>query len=70
MNVGAVRPRVMLPDRRRELGFQSPVPNPQPLQLTSPDVIHEEEALGKAYDGRLMRRLLRYARPYHALVFG
>jgi ATP-binding cassette subfamily B protein len=32
--------------------------------------VHDEEALGKAYDGRLMRRLLRYARPYHALVFG
>jgi ATP-binding cassette subfamily B protein len=26
--------------------------------------IHEEEILGKAYDGRLMRRLLRYLRPY------
>ncbi|HEX7117317.1 MAG TPA: ABC transporter ATP-binding protein [Longimicrobiales bacterium] len=26
--------------------------------------IHEEEALGRAYDGRLMRRLLRYVRPY------
>jgi ATP-binding cassette subfamily B multidrug efflux pump len=38
--------------------------------LTTPDVIHEEEALGKAYDGRLMRRLLRYARPYRALVIG
>jgi ATP-binding cassette, subfamily B, multidrug efflux pump len=25
---------------------------------------HEEEALGKAYDSRLMRRLLRYLRPY------
>ena len=25
---------------------------------------HEEEALGKAYDGRLMRRLLRYMAPY------
>src|SRR3970282_1358032 len=25
---------------------------------------HEEEALGKAYDHRLMRRLLRYLRPY------
>ena len=31
---------------------------------------HEEEALGKAYDSRLMRRLLRYARPYHLLVAG
>jgi len=37
--------------------------------LATPD-IHEEEALGKAYDGRLMRRLLRYARPYRALVIG
>ena len=24
----------------------------------------EEEVLGKAYDGRLMRRLLTYLRPY------
>ncbi len=29
---------------------------------------HEEEALGKAYDARLMRRLLRYLRPYRLLV--
>jgi ATP-binding cassette subfamily B protein len=27
---------------------------------------HEEEALGKAYDARLMRRLLAYLRPYWA----
>jgi ATP-binding cassette subfamily B protein len=27
--------------------------------------MHEEEVLGKAYDGRLMRRLLGYLRPYH-----
>ncbi len=26
--------------------------------------IHEEEVLGKAYDSRLMKRLLRYLRPY------
>jgi ATP-binding cassette, subfamily B, multidrug efflux pump len=26
--------------------------------------IHEEEALGKAYDARLLRRLLQYLRPY------
>src|SRR5919108_3199867 len=26
--------------------------------------IHEEEVLGKAYDARLMRRLLAYLRPY------
>ena len=29
---------------------------------------HEEEALGKAYDGVLMRRLLGYARPYRLRV--
>ncbi len=28
------------------------------------DLFHEEEALGKAYDARLMRRLLAYLRPY------
>jgi ATP-binding cassette subfamily B multidrug efflux pump len=30
--------------------------------------IHEEDALGKAYDGRLMRRLLAFARPYWYLI--
>ena len=29
---------------------------------------HEEEALGKAYDARLMRRLLKYMRPYKAVT--
>ncbi len=29
---------------------------------------HEEEALGKAYDARLMRRLLAYLRPYRGRV--
>lgn len=29
---------------------------------------HEEEAIGKAYDSRLMRRLLRYLRPYRGRV--
>ena len=29
---------------------------------------HEEEKLGKAYDHRLMRRLLRYLRPYQVTV--
>jgi len=32
------------------------------------DGIHEEEVLGKAYDGRLMRRLVRYLRPYTGIV--
>lgn len=30
--------------------------------------MHEEEVLGKAYDARLMRRLLRYIRPYWGAV--
>jgi ATP-binding cassette, subfamily B, multidrug efflux pump len=30
---------------------------------------HEEEALGKAYDARLLRRLLQYLRPYRWRVF-
>ncbi|HMD96690.1 MAG TPA: ABC transporter ATP-binding protein [Terriglobia bacterium] len=30
--------------------------------------IHEEEVLGKAYDSRLMRRLLTYLRPYWRVV--
>ena len=30
---------------------------------------HEDDVLGKAYDGRLMRRLLVYARPYRALMY-
>ena len=30
--------------------------------------MHEEDVLGKAYDARLMRRLLTYLRPYQANV--
>jgi len=30
--------------------------------------MHEEEVLGKAYDARLMRRLLKYLRPYRRHV--
>lgn len=32
------------------------------------DSYHEEEALGKPYDSRLMKRLLRYVRPYWRLA--
>ena len=32
------------------------------------DQIQEEDALGKAYDARLMKRLLRYLRPYKLQV--
>ncbi|MGB9811314.1 MAG: ABC transporter ATP-binding protein, partial [Dictyoglomus turgidum] len=31
---------------------------------------YEEEILGKAYDSRIMRRLLKYAKPYlHYILF-
>src|SRR5574337_2220589 len=33
------------------------------------DNFHEEEVLGKAYDARLMRRLLAYLSPYRRVVF-
>ncbi len=33
------------------------------------DGTHEEEVLGKAYDSRLMKRLLAYLRPYRVVVF-
>ena len=38
--------------------------------MTAPGTYHEEETLGRAYDGELMRRLLAYARPHVALVAG
>src|ERR1043165_6911560 len=31
---------------------------------------HEDDVLGKAYDRRLMRRLLVYTRPYRTLMYG
>lgn len=36
--------------------------------MSGPVDLHEEEALGKAYDARLMRRLLQYLKPYWWLV--
>jgi ATP-binding cassette subfamily B protein len=36
--------------------------------MSSPPDLHEEEALGKAYDAHLMRRLLGYLAPYWWLV--
>ncbi|MEO6444780.1 MAG: ABC transporter ATP-binding protein [Gemmatimonadaceae bacterium] len=36
--------------------------------MASATDVHEEEVLGKAYDGRLARRLLRYAAPYRRLI--
>ena len=31
---------------------------------------HEDDVLGKAYDRKLMRRLLVYTRPYRSLMYG
>lgn len=36
--------------------------------MSSPATLHEEDALSRTYDARLMRRLLRYLSPYKALV--
>ena len=38
------------------------------MSAPAPAALHEEEALGKPYDAALMRRLLRYLRPYLSLV--
>ncbi len=38
------------------------------MQLAPEGPIHEEEALGRAYDARLMQRLLAYLRPYRLYV--
>ena len=37
--------------------------------MTAPS-IHDEDAIGRVYDARLVRRLLVYVRPYRALVAG
>jgi ATP-binding cassette, subfamily B, multidrug efflux pump len=39
-------------------------------RVSEPISHHEEEVLGKAYDSRLMRRLLAYLRPYGGMAFG
>ncbi len=36
--------------------------------MSAQNGFHEEEALGKAYDARLMKRLLKYLRPYRTWV--
>ncbi|HSR42165.1 MAG TPA: ABC transporter ATP-binding protein [Longimicrobiales bacterium] len=38
------------------------------MASATPTHLHEEEALGKAYDARLMKRLLAYLRPYKLQV--
>ncbi len=37
--------------------------------MTTPATLHEEDALSRTYDARLMRRLLVYVRPYMPLVY-
>jgi len=36
--------------------------------MTAPAAFHDEDALGKVYDSRLMRRLFVYVRPYRKIV--
>lgn len=38
--------------------------------MARPSAPPDDEALGKAYDARLVRRLLRYVRPYRSIVAG
>ena len=38
--------------------------------MSEPLAFHEEEVLGKAYDARLMRRLIGYVRPYRGMAAG
>jgi ATP-binding cassette subfamily B multidrug efflux pump len=38
--------------------------------MTAPVLPHEDDRLGKAYDRKLMRRLLLYTRPYRKLMYG
>ena len=49
-------------------GAPHPHDRPGEMQRTPEGPIREEEALGKAYDARLMRRLLAYLRPYRPRV--
>ena len=37
-------------------------------RVSEPLPLHEEESLGKAYDARLMRRLLGYVKPYRGMA--
>ena len=55
--LGAVAPG----RNRAGVGYRWPVSDANP---------HEEEILGKAYDARLMRRLLGYVRPYRLMTAG
>jgi ATP-binding cassette subfamily B protein len=45
-------------------GRERPARGAGPPGMSGDATFHDEEALGKAYDARLMRRLLQYLRPY------
>src|SRR5690606_38851047 len=66
---GRRRAQRAAPRRVRE-GRQAPTARgtEAAAQVSPVQAAHEEEALGKAYDSRLMRRLLRYLRPYRDRV--
>jgi ATP-binding cassette subfamily B protein len=58
------RERVECRGDARYLRGIGPEPWRADLKTAPEGPVHEEEALGKAYDARLMRRLLAYLRPY------
>ncbi len=55
---------------RMRTGFAPVVLRPVSRVQTPDGPIAEEEALGKAYDAQLMRRLLQYLKPYRGRVLG
>lgn len=55
-----------VPIRGRGAAVQQPLPY---RSMTTAATLHEEDALARTYDARLMRRLLIYVRPYKPLVF-
>ncbi len=44
------------------------MPEEKSKNINEPDENEQEEILGKAYDARLMKRLIRYLKPYNKLV--
>lgn len=47
------------------VGLTQPLPY---RSMSNPATLHEEDALSRTYDARLMRRLLKYLSPYKSLV--
>ena len=57
-----------IPRPRTPRYLPASVVSPRPAPVTPPTTHQEEEALGKAYDARLMKRLLTYLWPYWPLA--